>query len=43
VRGFRRQQETGLGFEAGIAIVILAMIFDRITEGFARRVRPGKN
>lgn len=43
VTGFRRQQETGLGFEAGIAIVILAMIFDRITEGFARRVRPGKN
>lgn len=43
VRGFRRQQETGLGFEAGIAIVILAMIFDRITEGFAHRVRPGKN
>jgi glycine betaine/proline transport system permease protein len=41
VRGFRRQQETGLGFEAGIAIVILAMILDRITEGFARRTQPG--
>jgi glycine betaine/proline transport system permease protein len=42
VRGFRRQQETGLGFEAGIAIVLLAMIFDRITEGLARRARPGE-
>ncbi len=42
VTGFRRQQETGLGFEAGIAIVILAMTFDRITEGVARRTQPGR-
>ena len=27
----------GLGFEGGIAVVILAIILDRITQGFVRK------
>ena len=27
----------GLGFEGGIAVVILAIILDRITQGIAQR------
>jgi len=27
----------GLGFEGGIAVVILAIVLDRITQGFVRR------
>lgn len=33
------KNETGRGVEAGLAIVILAMIFDRITQGWAGRWR----
>jgi glycine betaine/proline transport system permease protein len=29
-----------LGFEAGLAVVIIAMILDRITGGFGLRARP---
>jgi glycine betaine/proline transport system permease protein len=35
------KNETGRGVEAGLAIVILAMILDRITQGWAARYRPG--
>ena len=31
--------EAGKGFEAGIAIVILAVILDRVTQHVARRMR----
>ena len=27
----------GFGFEGGIAVVILAIVLDRITQGFVRR------
>ena len=27
----------GLGFEGGIAVVILAIVLDRITQGFVRK------
>lgn len=33
------KNETGRGVEAGLAIVIMAMIFDRITQGWAGRWR----
>src|SRR5690606_3398411 len=35
--------DVGLGFEAGLSVVILAMILDRITGGFggARKSRAG--
>jgi glycine betaine/proline transport system permease protein len=36
VMGLARN-ETGRGIEAGLAIVILAIVLDRITQGFARR------
>ncbi len=36
VKGLARS-DTGLGFEAGASIVILAMILDRITQGWAAR------
>ncbi len=39
VRGLARSN-TGLGFEAGISIVLLAMVLDRITQGWADRLRP---
>ena len=39
VKGLARS-DTGLGFEAGASIVILAMILDRITQGWAARFRP---
>ncbi len=39
VRGLARAN-TGLGFEAGISIVLLAMVLDRITQGWAERLRP---
>jgi len=32
--------EAGVGFETGIAIVILAVILDRITQKMAQRMRP---
>ena len=31
------QMKIGLGFEGGIAVVILAIILDRITQGMVRR------
>ena len=39
VKGLARS-DTGLGFEAGASIVILAMILDRITQGWAARFKP---
>lgn len=35
-----QRNEAGMGFEAGIAVVILAMVLDRITQGIARK-KPG--
>ncbi len=32
-----QRNEAGMGFEAGIAVVVLAMVLDRITQGVARR------
>ena len=32
--------EAGVGFETEIAIVILAVILDRLTQTMARRMRP---
>ncbi|HWL50662.1 MAG TPA: ABC transporter permease subunit [Acidimicrobiia bacterium] len=32
--------ETGLGFEVAIAIVVMAMILDRLTQGWAQRLQP---
>jgi glycine betaine/proline transport system permease protein len=37
VTGLARN-ETGRGIEAGLAIVILAISLDRMTQGWARRV-----
>ena len=31
------QMKIGMGFEGGIAVVILAIVLDRITQGIARR------
>ena len=31
------QMKIGLGFEGGIAVVILAIVLDRITQGFVRK------
>ncbi|NEX18750.1 proline/glycine betaine ABC transporter permease [Thiorhodococcus mannitoliphagus] len=36
-----QRNEAGMGFEAGIAVVILAMVLDRITQGVTRRNQPG--
>jgi len=36
VTGLARNQ-LGRGIEAGLAIVLLAMVLDRITQGWARR------
>ncbi len=40
VRGLRRSDAVGRGFEAGIAIVLLAAILDRLTRAVADRLRP---
>lgn len=40
VRALRRSDSVGTGFEAGIAIVLLAAILDRLTRGIADRLRP---
>ena len=40
VRGLRRSDAVGRGVEAGIAIVLLAGILDRLTRGVADRLRP---
>ena len=34
--------DVGLGFEAGLAVVILAIYLDRLTASFGRTVRPGR-
>jgi glycine betaine/proline transport system permease protein len=39
LRGLQRG-DVGLGLEAGLAIVILAVIMDRITAGYARKLDP---
>jgi len=40
VRALRRSDSVGRGFEAGIAIVLLAGILDRLTRAAADRLRP---
>jgi len=40
VRALRRSDAVGRGFEAGIAIVLLAGILDRLTRAAADRLRP---
>ena len=40
VRALRRSDSVGTGFEAGIAIVLLAAILDRITRAIADRASP---
>ncbi len=32
--------DTGLGVEVGVAVVVMAMILDRLTQAFARRLQP---
>ena len=39
LRGLQRG-DVGLGLEAGLAIVVLAVIMDRVTAGYARRLDP---
>jgi glycine betaine/proline transport system permease protein len=34
------RNETGLGFEVGLAIVVIAMILDRLTQAWATRLQP---
>lgn len=41
LRGLQRG-DVGLGLEAGLAIVILAIVMDRITAGYSRRWDPAK-
>lgn len=43
VRGLRRSDAVGSGFEAGIAIVLLAMVLDRFTQTMADRLQPPTN
>ena len=40
VRGLRRSDSVGSGFAAGLAIVLLAMILDRLLQAWARRLSP---
>jgi glycine betaine/proline transport system permease protein len=39
VRALTRGQ-VGLGFEVGVAIVVMAMILDRLTEAGAKKMEP---
>jgi ABC-type proline/glycine betaine transport system permease subunit len=39
LRGLQRGN-VGLGLEAGLAIVFLAIVMDRITAGYSRRLDP---
>jgi ABC-type proline/glycine betaine transport system permease subunit len=34
------RNETGLGFEVGLSIVVIAMILDRLTQAWAERLQP---
>jgi len=34
------RSETGLGFEVGLAIVVMAIILDRLTQAWAARLQP---
>ena len=43
VRGLRRSDAVGTGFEAGIAIVLLAIVLDRFTQAMADRLQPPTN
>ncbi|NKN33008.1 ABC transporter permease [Marichromatium bheemlicum] len=38
-----QRNEAGMGFEAGIAVVILAMVLDRLTQGITRDVRQASS
>lgn len=40
VRGLRRSDSVGTGFAAGLAIVLLAMLLDRLFQAWARRLSP---
>ena len=40
VKGLRRSDSVGSGFAAGLAIVLLAMILDRLLQAWARRLSP---
>jgi glycine betaine/proline transport system permease protein len=42
VAGFARRDFFGEGFAAGIAIVLLGVMLDRITQGAGRQRVPGK-
>jgi glycine betaine/proline transport system permease protein len=42
LRGIQRL-DVGLGFEGGLGVVILAIILDRITQSFGRKVRKRNN
>ncbi len=35
-----KRRETGQGFEAGLAILVMAIILDRLTQAFAHRMQP---
>jgi glycine betaine/proline transport system permease protein len=35
--------DVGRGFESGMSIVIMAIVIDRITQGFARKLQPYKH
>ena len=37
------QVNIGMGFEAGLAIVVIAIILDRITQGFHQKEDKGKH
>ena len=40
VEGLTRSDKVGLGVEVGVAIVAMAMILDRLTQGLAQRFAP---
>jgi glycine betaine/proline transport system permease protein len=37
-----QRADSGRGFIGGLAIVILAVVFDRITQAFGRRLQPAR-
>ena len=40
VKGLRRTDSVGSGFVAGLAIVLLAMLLDRLLQAWTRRFTP---